>query len=141
MKAISLDQPWATLVALGLKEYETRGWTTQHRGQIAIHATAHKQAKYNLVFQSEPFLSLLTRAGFRTYSDLPFGAVVAVAELVAIYRADELALKLEMMGRNHELAFGNFAPKRYAWRLANVQKNTPIPAKGKQSFWEWDREI
>lgn len=141
MKALSLDQPYAILMALGLKEYETRSWITKYRGQIAIHATARKQAQYNAVFQDDPFLSVLTRAGFRTYSDLPFGAVVAVAELVAIYCANELAEKLETMGRENELEFGNFAPGRYAWRFANVKKITPIPAKGKQGLWEWDREI
>ncbi len=38
MKAISLWQPWATLVALGIKQTETRHWATKHRGQLAIHA-------------------------------------------------------------------------------------------------------
>lgn len=38
MKALTLHQPWATLVALGVKSIETRSWTTSHRGPIAIHA-------------------------------------------------------------------------------------------------------
>lgn len=38
MKAISLWQPWASLIAAGVKSIETRGWPTNYRGQIAIHA-------------------------------------------------------------------------------------------------------
>jgi hypothetical protein len=40
MKALSLWQPWATLVALGVKKLETRSWSTTYRGPLAIHATA-----------------------------------------------------------------------------------------------------
>ena len=38
MKALSLTQPWAELVVLGEKQWETRSWRTSHRGRIAIHA-------------------------------------------------------------------------------------------------------
>ena len=40
MKAISLLQPWATLVSIGAKRVETRSWRTDYRGPIAIHASA-----------------------------------------------------------------------------------------------------
>jgi hypothetical protein len=39
MKALSLTQPWATLVVTGEKEVETRSWRTNHSGMIAIHAS------------------------------------------------------------------------------------------------------
>ena len=41
MKAITLRQPWATLVAEGIKTIETRSFRTKHRGHIAIHAGLH----------------------------------------------------------------------------------------------------
>jgi hypothetical protein len=34
MKALTLHQPWATLVALGAKQIETRSWPTRHRGLV-----------------------------------------------------------------------------------------------------------
>jgi activating signal cointegrator 1 len=40
VKALSLWQPWASLVALGVKTLETRSWSTSHRGPLAIHAAA-----------------------------------------------------------------------------------------------------
>ena len=38
MKALTLYEPYATLVALNLKKIETRGWRTNYRGPLAIHA-------------------------------------------------------------------------------------------------------
>lgn len=38
MKAITIKQPWATLIAKGYKEYEFRTWKTKYRGDILIHA-------------------------------------------------------------------------------------------------------
>ncbi len=38
MKAITIWQPWASLIACGAKKYETRSWATNYRGPIAIHA-------------------------------------------------------------------------------------------------------
>ena len=40
MKVITLKQPWATLVAEGIKEYEFRSWKYNYRGEILIHAGA-----------------------------------------------------------------------------------------------------
>jgi hypothetical protein len=36
--ALSLKQPWAALVVLGLKTIEVRSWPTARRGRILIHA-------------------------------------------------------------------------------------------------------
>lgn len=38
MFALSLKQPWATLLAHGLKSIEVRRWPTSRRGQVLIHA-------------------------------------------------------------------------------------------------------
>ena len=38
IKAITIYQPWASLKACGAKKFETRGWATNYRGPIAIHA-------------------------------------------------------------------------------------------------------
>jgi hypothetical protein len=45
MKALTVLQPYAQLIAVGAKQYETRSWATKHRGPTAIHAgkrTAHE---------------------------------------------------------------------------------------------------
>jgi len=42
MKALTLWQPWASLIAVGAKRIETRSWSTKYRGPLAIHAAARK---------------------------------------------------------------------------------------------------
>jgi len=38
MKALSIRQPWADLIARGIKDVENRTWSTKVRGIILIHA-------------------------------------------------------------------------------------------------------
>jgi len=42
LKAITILQPWASLIACGAKQIETRSWATKYRGQLAIHAGKQK---------------------------------------------------------------------------------------------------
>lgn len=48
MKALTLWQPWATLIAIGAKTIETRSWSTNHRGPLAIHAAKTTAGFYTL---------------------------------------------------------------------------------------------
>ncbi len=38
MKVLTIKQPFVTLIAEELKEYEFRTWKTKYRGEILIHA-------------------------------------------------------------------------------------------------------
>jgi ASCH domain len=38
MKALTVRQPWASLLIAGVKDVENRTWSTGHRGRLAIHA-------------------------------------------------------------------------------------------------------
>lgn len=127
MKAITLWQPWASLVAWGDKQYETRFWATKFRGDIAIHA-----GKRNLGTSCPIWHETLME---RDFTDLPTGAVVAVAYLVEIYRINS---NMIAMMSEKECAHGNWAVGRYAWQFANIRiLIDPIPAKGEQGLWEW----
>ena len=45
MKALSVRQPWASLIADGTKTIELRRWKTSYRGPLLICASAHKQGR------------------------------------------------------------------------------------------------
>jgi hypothetical protein len=49
MKALSLWQPWATLVSIGAKRIETRSWPTKYRGPLAIHAGLTRRRELDLL--------------------------------------------------------------------------------------------
>jgi hypothetical protein len=123
---------WAALIALGAKRYETRGWTTAHRGLLAIHAG--RKAPDAALLAREPFASALRGALAR--GTLPRGAVVALVRLVEIVPiTPEFVATIALAER----AFGDYGPGRWAWRLAVVNVlDPPIPASGALGLWQWD---
>jgi activating signal cointegrator 1 len=131
MKTITLWQPWASLLAAGDKRIETRSWATSYRGPLAIHA-ATRSPRWALQLMGQPPFNVSALAS-RTYPLLPAGAIVAVADL-----ADVVPITAANIPGEPELSFGDYAPGRYAWHLANVRMvSEPIPAKGSQGIWEW----
>ena len=59
--ALSLTQPYASLVTAGEKVFETRSWKTARRGFIAIHASAAFPNESRQLCFKEPFASSLER--------------------------------------------------------------------------------
>lgn len=155
MKALTLTQPWASLVAVGAKRIETRSWPTNYRGPLAIHAAkgfgggGGKRACENLC-HLEPFRSALLPAGRRSggtrifsFDMLPVGAIVAVVELVDVVPTERAIFAMKVVGLDmadeveREATFGNYAPTRYAWLLSNVRAlDEPIDCRGALGLWE-----
>ena len=132
MKAINIHQPWASLIALSEKHYETRNWKPQHRGPIIIHASKSFSKAEQALLQTEPFKSVLARHGIESITQFPTGRPVAIATLKVAYMVEEITDKLTATER----AFGDFRVGRYAWLLENVQSlRQPIPPlPGRQSI-------
>ena len=138
MKASTLIQPWATLVAIGAKRFETRSWCTSYRGLLAIHAAKAFPRQCQWLVDTEPFASAL--GDMRRH--LPIGKIIAVAELKdckLISSADLRQCGFEdIYGKDRkELAFGDYTVGRYAWELADVEElAVPIDCKGALSLWD-----
>ena len=132
LRGLSLWQPWASLVAIQAKHFETRSWATDYRGPIVIHAAKFK-GELDWYYLS-PFEEILRAAGIDHISKLPLGVGLCTADLTAIYRVEDVRDVLD----ERERAFGNYADKRFAWKLENVHPfDRPIPARGAQGLWEW----
>jgi len=159
IRGITLHEPWATLVAIGLKKFETRSWATSYRGKLLIHAAARK-ADFN------PFRELYVYHGWEGLSDQEkhgytvcaqinkrnprtFGCVVAIVDLTS-------CLKMRSVGDGSpidsgitieeqtkiERATGDWKSGRYAWELQNIKALVnPISCKGKQRLWIPDAEL
>lgn len=137
IRALTLHQPWASLVAWGVKRYETRPKPLSYRGPLAIHAAKVWDAKR--AEEAALLLDTLWLTGgihcdaIPGLEDLHLGCVVAVVDMVGCERMDPAVI-----GRQHkrELLSGDWRPGRYAYRLANVRPlETPIPARGQQGLW------
>lgn len=136
MKALTIHQPWASLIAYGHKRYETRSWATSYRGPIAIHA-GKSLAPIRELEESDRRLvwRMRTKLYGQALDTLPFGAIVAIGELVACSSTLGGMIVLE----ENERAFGNFSAGRYAWEIVNVNPlREPIPARGAQGLWDWE---
>jgi hypothetical protein len=146
MKAISLLQPWASLVAVGAKRIETRSWPTRYRGPLAIHASkkwAPYQTTYLNIWEIQTGLAPLTgkpldlsRLSWPGVEDkhLPLGVVLAVCNLVDCIPTENLTQG--QIGTDRP--FGDFSLGRYGWILDNVKPlSRPIPAKGNLGLWDW----
>lgn len=136
MKALSMLQPWAQLVVVGAKQFETRSWSTPYRGPLAIHASkGFTRETAKLVMQCEPFKAVLSEAGFPLLSLMPRGAIIAVVNLVDVVPAPSALERARNVFL--ETAFGDFSKGRFAWIFDNVRALArPIPAKGMLGLWE-----
>jgi len=145
MRAISLWQPWATAIALGSKTIETRDWSTEWRGPLAIHAAKRRILRELDEFDGHAhWRGALHLDGTRMVSEvLPFGAVVAVCNLIGCLTSEELLRRpslYELRGVEpeqwEESQMGNFADGRYGWVLADIRPlSPPVPFKGAQGFF------
>lgn len=139
-KAISLWQPWASAIALGLKKIETRNRPTFVEGRIAIHASLllNKPGKQKLAELLRDFpISAAPLKQFLVDGDfvLPRGCVVALAEIEDSPCVE--MLKTHLKQHPMESALGDYSAGRYGWILKNVQPlRKPFPCKGKQNWFK-----
>lgn len=164
MKAISLWQPWASLIVLGEKTIETRGWPTSYWGPLLIHAAKRhgdEQIDYML---SEPCRSLLRKHGIKPemrdvasfHADqLPLGCIVGASMMVGCSRVQgerRVQLSRWACGKKSvewalppdepELSLGDYEVGRFGWKLVEIQRFAmPIPYSGKQGFFQVPDEL
>ena len=155
MYAITLHQPWATLIALGVKTVETRSWPAPERllGQvIAIHAGRRVVRRPGHRIEGK----LRDRVGRDWSRAIPSGAVVATATLAGMAQVkyvdpmtghavhdDSTEVGCAVgRGRTSVDPWGDFSPGRWLWFLDDVAAlPDPAPAVGRQGFWHWDPEV
>ena len=154
MKALTLWQPWASLVAMGYKQIETRCWSTKYRGELAIHSAANLPAKWLGASRHQPeFRNELAdilncrrdcdeRSGLHVddaVRALPRGKVLCIVRLSDIIETGTVDTDPEIIGERERM-FGNYELGRYAWYLDMCHVfEEPIPAKGNRMLWNWRR--
>jgi hypothetical protein len=130
-RALSLIEPWATLIALGAKRIETRSWPTRFRGPFLVHASRALPRQNIALCQREPIRGILAAAGYPTHAALPRGAIVGAARLV-----DCRLITPETEAPPLERDVDHFSPGRFAWYLTEPRRlAAPVPARGMLGFW------
>jgi hypothetical protein len=127
IRGLTLTQPWATLVDLGQKRYETRSWDTGYRGLVAIHAAKKFPHNAQRLSQTEPFLAAMGRPP----EEFPLGVILCIARIAWTKPTSSLHFVAPP-----ERDFGDFGSDRYAWALEHVVSlRQPIPCRGMLGLW------
>lgn len=161
LRGLSLTQPWASLIAIGAKKFETRSWETSYRGLLVLHASRGFPSSAVEFAQQDIVLGPLTRAGVvpswwqpwhtRGYSlkdFLPLGVIIAVARLAwcfkfthsLTYASPDRVWRVHL--QEPELSFGDFSIGRFGFLLVDVRPlPTPIPCRGHLGLWRVSDEV
>ncbi len=140
----SLWQPYAGGCVRGEKRIETRGRNVNIRGTVYIHSTMRGGAF------SSVYRAIDAGLGYpsKNYKNNPYaftanpsgvsGCILGSAEIIDCVPIEQL------YGTEYdtplERAYGDWAPGRYGIILANPkQLKKPVPAKGHQGFWFFDK--
>ena len=133
MRALTIHQPWASAIALGTKKIEMRSWATRYRGPLLIHAGRKKLSPEGIA------LAGVEKMLGRFNADrIPFGALIAIAELVDCQPTEELALTRHPI----EGYWGDFSPGRFGLILKDVRAFAePIGYRGSQGLFNVPTEV
>ncbi len=141
MKALTIRQPFASLIVDGYKTVENRTWKTAYKGPLAIHAAASKPDPVVMALVKDHFWKwwfanhrsdateglIWWIQTFEDNNEPPRGAIVGQVELVD---------GTNRVGMDHPWALMD----HYHWLLEKPESyNEPIEAKGKLGLWEWER--
>lgn len=126
LKVLTLRQPWATLVAEGIKRYEFRSWKTKYRGKVLIHAGTG-----------------IDKEDMKKYKNMnlefPSRKILAVVEIEDCLELDE-ELNNKIISENN-IAYGNKVRTGYAWKLNNIKKiSYDKEVNGQLGLWNYDLE-
>lgn len=122
MKAITIRQPWASLIASGYKKYEFRSWPTKYRGPIYIHAGSGVDKEYLSRFDN---LNLL----------YPKSSIIASADLEDCILMDKDFVK-QLHKENMQVYGFDYKEGYYAWKLTNIKPiDNQSDIKGQLGLW------
>lgn len=126
MKALTIKQPWATLIMQGDKRFEFRSWQTKYRGDLLIHAGKgiDKEAMKRL----EKYLP----------AKLIYGKILGKVKLVDCIKMSPEFKEL-LLKENSDIYTESSFQENYGWQVSDVEVfENPIDAKGHLSLWEYN---
>jgi len=148
MKALSLKQPWASLLVQGIKTWETRSWRPSEdrlrilqEDGLLIHASLSQSDAWRM--GTSPFAEFLWILG-----RMPYGAIIGRCRVGRVIRTEEWLDEFKPDGSKRSAAslnfqFGDYKPGRWAWECLDIKKfPMPVPCKGNLTLFEvqWQQQ-
>ena len=145
MKAITIKQPWASLIVEGVKDIENRTWATKYRGRVLIHAGLYKCKDPQHILTGKQIIDVWEQQkGLEIFgSHLIHGAIIGSVEIVdCVINNTSVWADKSQLYENPDDNWLYFDHPTYNWVLANpIKFDEPIlNVKGKLSFWEYKTE-
>lgn len=140
MKAITLWQPWASLIAAGVKTIETRTHDRFRRlagSRIAIHAAGRRMSYTEAAAICDFLIELGVISPARTPA---WFQRVALAAVVCTARVARFGILTQ--AEHARAACSDIDDNRFGLFLEDVRKlDEPIPYKGERGIWNVPDEV
>lgn len=126
MKVLTIKQPWASLIMLGLKKYEFRSWKTEYRGELLIHAG--KGIDKDGMERLKKYIP----------EDIPYEGIIGKVRLIdCIKTSSEFYDKVQK--ENKDIYAKSVFNQDYAWQMEVIEVyDNPIKVKGKLRLWKYE---
>ena len=128
MKAITIKQPFASMIAAGIKEYEF--WKTKYRGALLIHAGKGVDKKAMKKFEDYGL-------------EYPSGCIIAKVNLTDCIKVDDEFR--EVLHKKNPSVYSSIVKHNewegYAFKLEDVEMIEPVSVNGKLSIWDYDYKV
>lgn len=138
MRAITVWQPYASLIEAGFKKYEVRSYGTKFRGRLLI-CSAKKSMRWILENADENAVdAAIEYFGINNFTHLPTGKAICYVDLVdCIEITKELIAKLP----SEELKVADWPIGHFAWRFSSPKSVDRVPIEGGQAIWHIDNKL
>ena len=135
---ISLRQPYATLIAMGVKTYETRARNTTYRGPLLIHASSGLEGWQREGFEAlDGLLGMGDLVGYERLEDMPRGVIVGGAVLAETFPAERARIR-----RPEQELFCDFSDGRFAYQMDDAFViDSLLPVKGQLGIFHIDFDL
>jgi hypothetical protein len=131
MPALTIHQPWASLIVDGVKVHETRSWRAPREliGQrMLVHAGATHVELGRVPFA---LIQLVQRHWPNREEPLPYGALVGSVLVTGCRRTDT-----GVPATADDRTAGDWRPGRWAWVLAEPRAfKVARPIRGERGLW------
>jgi hypothetical protein len=136
IKAVTIHEPYATLMRYGIKTVETRTWATRHRGPLLVCASKSRTVMNGKPEVVKAAIEAIQEvdAGFDPDKGFSSGHAVAIVDVVDCVTLDGGPVE----HREAELEFGNYDAGNVGWlteRMSSVDM-APFPVQGKQRLFD-----
>lgn len=131
MKAISIKNPWGSLVTLGIKDVENRTWKTNFRGEVLIHTSSIRAGRIEDLLLPKQKAAINDFNGFELK---PQSAIIGKIDIIdCVQHYPSIWSEVDLSGER----------PIWNWVLRNAVlfKKPILNVKGKLSFWDFDDSL